>query len=192
MRECGNEPGFHMYKYNLITKHNAYIESFYDFSDIINDILNINYNINISYVEELQDNFYAKDINRDCIKFDSNGYPFSRIENFEKPKNRETALEILNNHASNWIFSPELIKYYENDKELANIAVSRDKRAFTLISNGLQKDPDLIRLILNFEFCLEYNLKPEEYLSDEEEVRKLLFKNPKIIKFLSEKYRSDK
>lgn len=192
LRECGNEPGFHLYQYNFITKNEYYKKTFGDLSGVLDDILPLSkwdYNQNLSESDQIE-HLHGHN-NRDRVAFDSDGFPFARVENFNKPENREEVIQILKKQNTNWIFSPELVNFYENDKELAQIAISRDKRAYTIISNELQKDPDLIRLILNFQFCNEYNLKPEEYLQ-EDEINKLFRSNPKVIKFLSEKYRSDK
>ena len=45
----------------------------------------------------------------------------------------------------NWITSPELLKFYEKDKELALLAVSREQLAYTLISKELMFDEEIQR-----------------------------------------------
>jgi hypothetical protein len=47
----------------------------------------------------------------------------------------------------NWITSPELLKFYEKDKELALLAVSREQLAYTLISKELMFDEEIQRTL---------------------------------------------
>lgn len=109
---------------------------------------------------------------RDRIKLIANSSKLKRIENFKPPKNREEVLKILENPKTNYITSPDLSDFYEIDKELALIAVSRDILAYSLLDESLQNDPDILTLVFKKDeswieaVISEYKIDPNSYIKN--------------------------
>lgn len=92
--------------------------------------------------------------NRDQINIpneSTNKTESARIENFNTPVNKLEAKEIINNHETNWICSPELACYYWNDKELAIEAIHKDILAYTLLTDELKMNTEVAKALINNE-----------------------------------------
>ena len=126
-RDSGNRGGFHLLKYNLLTDSVIHINSFSDFDDEVFEFLRTD--------------------TRDRLQIEIGKSVPERIENFKEPKSKNDAKLILNDSNCNWITSPELVKYYEKDKELALLAVSREPLAYSLLSNELMLDESIQKVL---------------------------------------------
>ena len=168
-RSSESSYGFELNEYRSTSKSIRYIEKFGDFD--VERMLGIN--------------------NRDRIQFNESGLPTGRIENFPQPSSREDAKSILLDENTNWVTSPELIKYFENDLELALIAVKREPLAFTLLAPTLQKEKLLQLLVFNFEYCNEYHFNLMELFSFDE-LKKRCKEDNDLFKFLPIELKSNK
>lgn len=168
-RSSGNSYGFDIYEYHSTNNKIKHIANYGDFD--VERILGIN--------------------NRDRIKFNENGLPAGRVENFHKPISIEDAKNLLIDENTNWVTSPELIKYYENDLELALIAVKRDPLAFTLLTSKLQTEKILQQIVFNFEFCNEYYFNLTELFSLDE-LKSICTEDNDLFKFLSNELKADR
>jgi hypothetical protein len=127
-RSSENISGFHLFKYRLLTDSSIHIDSFSDFdSQKIFELLMLD--------------------SRDRLQIEVGNSVPERIENFKEPKSRDEAKLILLDSNCNWITSPELLKFYEQDKELALLAVSREQLAYTLLSKELMFDEEIQRTL---------------------------------------------
>ena len=116
-----------MSKYSLLTDSVIHINSFSDFGGEAFEILRID--------------------SRDRFQIEIGKSIPERIENFKKPKSKNEAKLILLDENCNWITSPQLSKFYENDKELALLAVSREPLAYSLLSNELMLDESIQKVL---------------------------------------------
>ena len=153
-RDSDNSGGFHLSKYNLLTDSVFHINSFSDFGDEAFEFLTTN--------------------SRDRLQIEIGISVPKKIENFEKPNSKNEAKLILLDPNCNWITSPELVRYYEKDKELALLAVSREPLAFSLLSNELMIDESIQKVLClstnwNLLFYIkEWNLDIENILTLDE------------------------
>jgi len=168
-RSSGISYGFDIYEYHSTNNKILHIANYGDFD--VERMLGIN--------------------NRDRIQFNENGLPTGRVENFLKPISFEDAKNLLIDENTNWVTSPELIKYYENDLELALIAVKREPLAFTLLTPQLQKEKDLQLIVFNFEFCNEYYFNLTELFSLDE-LKRICTEDNDLFKFLSNELKADR
>ena len=170
-RDSGNTPGFHLFKYSLLTDSVLHIKSFSDFDTD-------------SRYE------YLETDSRDCLQIEIGKSVPERIENFKKPKSKNEAKLILLDANCNWITSPELVKYYEEDKELALLAVSREPLAYSLLSNDLRFDESIQKVLcLNSNWNLlcyikEWNICIENILTLDE-LYKVIKNNRNLLSVLS-------
>ena len=146
--------GFGLSKYCLHTKSVIQIDNFWDFADEVFEVLNIG--------------------SRDRLQIEiGNSVPI-RIENFETPNYKNQVKLILLDENCNWITSPELVKYYEKDTELALLAVSKEPLAYSLLSYDLIIDESIQKaLCLSTKWNLlsyikEWNLDIEKILTLDE------------------------
>ena len=120
-----------------------------------------------------------------------------RIENFKTTESKNEAKIILLDTNCNWITSPELVKFYENDKELALLAISREPLAYSLLSDDLMIDKTIQKtLYLRADWNLlhyvkEWNFDIENLLTFEE-LREVITNNTNILSVLSKNVRLNK
>jgi hypothetical protein len=151
MRDSGNKPGFYMSKYCLHTDSVISLDSFSDFDSNVCEFLNLD--------------------SRDRLHIEIGNSLPKRIENFQTPNSRNEAKLILLADNCNWITSPELVKYYENDIELALLAVPREPLAYSLLSYELITNESIQKaLCLSTKWNLlsyikEWNLVIEKILT---------------------------
>lgn len=126
-RGSDSRGGFHLSKYCLLTDSVSHIKSFSDFDEEVDEFLRTD--------------------TRDRLQIEIGKSVPERIENFKEPKSKNDAKLILNDSNCNWITSPELVKYYEKDKELALLAVSREPLAYSLLSNELMLDESIQKVL---------------------------------------------
>jgi hypothetical protein len=173
-RDSGNTPGFHLSKYSLLNDSVIHINSFSDFGDEAFELLRID--------------------SRDRFQIEIGKTVPERIENFKKPKSKNEAKTILLDANCNWITSPELSKFYENDKELALLAVSRKPIAFSLFSKDLMFDESIQKVLCLsanwnlLQYIKEWNIAIENILTLEE-LCEVIKKNGKLLSVLSNKIR---
>jgi len=129
-RDSGNTPGFHLSKYSVLEDSILYLDSFDDLGGEAFDFLEVT--------------------DRDRLQIEIGTSKPERIENFIEPKSKDEAKSILLDSNCNWITSPELSKFYENDKELAKLAISKEPLAFSLLSNSLRKDKSIQKTLCLF------------------------------------------
>jgi hypothetical protein len=176
-RSSDNSGGFHLSKYSLFTDSVFYIKSFSDFDDDAFEFLSTNY--------------------RDRIQIEIGKSEPKRIENFKTPESKNEAKIILLDTNCNWITSPELVKFYENDKELALLAISREPLAYSLLSEDLMIDKKIQKtLCLRADWNLlhyvkEWNFDIENLLTFEE-LREVITNNTNILSVLSKNVRLNK
>jgi hypothetical protein len=162
-RDSGNTPGFHLSKYSVLEDSILYLDSFADFGGDAFEFLEV--------------------INRDRLQIGIGTSKPERIENFTEPKSKDDAKSILLDSNCNWITSPELTKFYEDDKELAQIAISKEPLAFSLLSDTLRKDKSIQKTLclypgINFNllhYIKEWDISIENILNLEQLVH--VFKN---------------
>lgn len=153
-RDSDNSGGFHLSKYNLLTDSVFHINSFSDFGDEAFEFLSTD--------------------SRDRLQIEIGKLGTDRIENFNEPKSKNDAKLILQESNCNWITSPELVRYYEKDKELALLAVSREPLAYSLLSSELMLDESIQKVLClstnwNLLFYIkEWNLVIENILTLDE------------------------
>lgn len=153
-RDSDNSGGFHLSKYNLLTDSVYHINSFSDFGDEAFEFLSTD--------------------TRDRLQIEIGKLGTDRIENFNVPKSKNDAKLILQESNCNWITSPELVRYYEKDKELALLAVSREPLAYSLLSSELMLDESIQKVLClstnwNLLFYIkEWNLVIENILTLDE------------------------
>ena len=170
----GDSLDFNLLKYSLLTDSVININSFSDFGSGAFEFLSI--------------------YNRDSLQIEIGKTVPERIENFKKPKSKNEAKLILLDENCNWITSPELSKFYENDKELALLAVSREPIAFSLLSKDLMFDESIQKVLClsaNWDllyYIKEWNLSIENILTLEE-LCEVIKKNGKLLSVLSNKIR---
>ena len=174
-RDSGNTPGFHLFKYSLLTDSVIHINSFSDFDTD-------------SCYE------YLRTDSRDRLQIEIGKSEPERIENFKKPKSKNEAKLILLDENCNWITSPELSKYYENDNELALLAVSREPIAFSLFSKDLMFDESIQKVLCLsanwnlLQYISEWNIDIEKILTLEQ-LCEVIKKNGNLLSVLSNKIR---
>lgn len=118
------------------------------------------------FPKENQNFFYIK--NRDRINLITNDSNVKRIENFKTPQNYDQAREILLNPETNYITSPELSNFFQSDKNLACMAISRDILAYSLLDRSLLYEPEILAVVFEkeeywieaviSEFCIPSNI----------------------------------
>lgn len=176
-RSSDNSGGFHLSKYSLFTDSVFYIKSFSDFDNEAFEFLTTNY--------------------RDRLQIEIRKSEPKRIENFKTPKSKKEAKIILLDINCNWITSPELVQFYENDKELALLAVSREPLAYSLLSKDLMIDKTIQKtLCLKADWNLlhyinEWNFDIESLLTFEE-LLEVIKNNTNILSVLSNNVHSNK
>lgn len=176
-RSSDNSGGFHLSKYSLFTDSVFYIKSFSDFDNEAFEFLTTNY--------------------RDRLQIEIGKSEPKRIENFKTPKSKKEAKIILLDTNCNWITSPELVQFYENDKELALLAVSREPLAYSLLSKDLIIDKTIQKtLCLKADWNLlhyinEWNFDIESLLTFEE-LLEVIKNNTNILSVLSNNVHSNK
>lgn len=174
-RDSGNTPGFHLSKFSLVTNSVTYIDSFSDFDT---------------------DSFYKflRIDSRDRLQIEIGKSVSERIENYKKPNSKNEVKLILLDENCNWITSPELSKFYENDKELALLAVSREPIAFSLLSKELMFDESIQKILCLssdwnlLQYVIEWNIAIENILTLEE-LCEVIKKNENLLSVLSNKIR---
>lgn len=177
VRSSDNSGGFHLSKYSLFTDSVFYIKSFSDFDNEAFEFLTTNY--------------------RDRLQIEIGKSEPKRIENFKTPKSKKEAKIILLDTNCNWITSPELVQFYENDKELALLAVSREPLAYSLLSKDLMIDKTIQKtLCLKADWNLlhyinEWNFDIESLLTFEE-LLEVIKNNTNILSVLSNNVHSNK
>ncbi len=121
---------------------------------------------------------------RDKLVIENNSCFNIKLENFIRPLNVEEAKIILENTQTNYITSPDLSIFYQNDKETALLALRKNPLVFTLLQSSLKFDKDVIRsLCYDTQICLngyfeEYKINPKGILEDEEVIQ--LVKSKKL------------
>jgi hypothetical protein len=175
-RGSDNRGGFHLSKYFLLTDSVSHIKSFSDVDGEVDEYLNTN--------------------SRDRLQIEIGKSVPERIENFKEPKSKNEAKLILQESNCNWITSPELVKYYEEDKELALLAVSREPLAYSLLSTDLMLDESIQKVLCfstnwNLLFYIkEWNLVVENILTLDE-ICKVLKTNRNLLSMLSNNLHSN-
>jgi hypothetical protein len=155
-RDSGNTPGFHLSKYSVLEDSILYLDSFADFGGEAYEFLEV--------------------IDRDRLQIEIGTSKPERIENFIEPKSKDDAKSILLDSKCNWITSPELTKFYEDDKELAKLAISKEPLAFSLLSDTLRKDKSIQKTLclypgINFNllnYIKEWDISIENILNLEQ------------------------
>ena len=177
VRSSDNSGGFHLSKYSLFTDSVFYIKSFSDFDNEAFEFLTTNY--------------------RDRLQIEIGKSEPKRIENFKTPKSKKEAKIILLDTNCNWITSPELVQFYENDKELALLAVSREPLAYSLLSTDLMIDKIIQKTLCLKADCNllhyinEWNFDIESLLTFEE-LLEVIKNNTNILSVLSNNVHSNK
>jgi hypothetical protein len=109
---------------------------------------------------------------RDRILFE--GDEMLRVETFDPPKTTSEASDILSSDSCNYVTSPDLVRYYHNNRALAMQAIEKDPYAFTLLSASLQKDSEILRCLLFQPSCYvdsfiyEYKMDVAGVLTEDE------------------------
>lgn len=173
-RDSGNISGFHLSKYSLLTDSVFHIKSLSDLD--IFEFLTI--------------------YSRDRLQIEIGKSVPERIENFIEPRSKNEAKLILLDANCNWITSPELSKFYENDKELALLAVSKEPLAYSLLSNDLMLDKSIQEVLCKttnrnlLHYIKEWNLDVEHLLTLDE-LCELIKNNENLLSVLSNNIHSN-
>ena len=128
---------------------------------------------------------------RDRLAIPYYNEPIQRIENFTTPKNRLDVSKILEDINTNWFTSPELHKFYWNDKELALIAVQRYMLAYTLLDSQLKEDKEIVLALVKANgIALEFT--SESFKADKSIVLPAVLQDGYALEFASTELKADK
>ena len=157
-------------------------------------------------LDEYQLNAYPKTINtyedcdmpfcpnirrRDRLAIPYYHLPAERIENFKVPQNKMDVSNILDDINTNWYTSPELHKFYWNDKDLALKAVKKDMLAYTLLDSQLKEDKEIVvALVKENGIALEFT--SEAFKADKSIVLTAVTQNGYALEFASTELKADK
>jgi hypothetical protein len=157
-------------------------------------------------LDEYQLNAYPKTLNtyedcdmpfcpniggRDRLAIPYYHLPAERIENFKVPQNKMDVSNILDDLNTNWYTSPELHKFYWNDKDLALKAVKKDMLAYTLLDSQLKEDKEIVlALVKENGIALEFTSEP--FKADKSIVLTAVTQNGYALEFASPELKADK
>jgi hypothetical protein len=157
-------------------------------------------------LEEYHLNTYSKTLNtygdfdmprcpniggRDRLAIPYYNEQIQRIENFTTPKNRLDVSKILEDINTNWFTSPELHKFYWNDKELALKAVQKDMLAYTLLDRQLKDDQEIVVALVKANgIALEFT--SEAFKADKSIVLTAVLQDGYALEFASTELKADK
>ena len=128
---------------------------------------------------------------RDRLAIPYYNEPIQRIENFTTTKNRLDVSKILEDINTNWFTSPELHKFYWNDKELALIAVQRYMLAYTLLDSQLKEDKEIVLALVKANgIALEFT--SESFKADKSIVLPAVLQDGYALEFASTELKADK
>lgn len=151
-RSSDSRPGFHVSKYYNQLDYTDWCKSYGDLDS--NAFLHLSIR------------------GRDRIHIE--GDQMLRVESFDPPKTTAEAADILRSDMCNYVTSPDLVRFYHNNRGLAMQAIEKDPYAFTLLSASLQKDLEILRCLLLQPSCYvnafvyEYKIDVTGVLTEEE------------------------
>ena len=135
-RSSGNKPGFHISQISFSEVQLVGI-------DLVCRGMEVKY---IHGYGDLDSTAVVSEVDiqhRDRLQIELGTCINQRIENFTQPRTIDEVRAILLSEKTNYITSPDLSLFYQNNKELALIAVKRDPLAYTLIQPFLKIDREI-------------------------------------------------